>query len=314
MGGAPPPVPGVCTAATTGAFFATSYPGTVSMLYILLAVAFSVAVSILLKLARRAGIDIVQAVGTNYIVASGLTWWLLNGTPRAALDARATWTPLIALGILLPSIFVVMARSVRTVGIVRTDVAQRLSLFVSLFAAFVFLGDTLTPLKGAGIGLALVAVLCVLWRKERGRTEAGSWWAPLLVFAGFGAIDVCFKLIAQAGASFASALLAAFLIAMVLCWLVAFGRAAAGKAALSLRSLGFGIVLGACNFANILFYIRGHQALASEPSLVFASTNVGVVLLGTLVGAFAFREKLSALNWLGIVLAIAAIGVMTLAR
>ena len=284
------------------------------MLYIFLAVAFSVAVSILLKLARRAGIDIVQAVGANYIVASAMAWWLLHATPQAALDARATWTPLIVLGILLPSIFVIMARSVRTVGIVRTDVAQRLSLFVSLIAAFAFLGDTLTPIKGVGIGIALVAVLCVLWRSERGRVEAGSWWAPLLVFAGFGAIDICFKLIAQAGASFPSALLAAFLIAMVLCWLVALGRAITGAAALSLRNLAFGAVLGACNFANILFYIKGHQALANDPSLVFASTNAGVVVLGTLVGAFGFREKLSALNWVGIALAIVAIGVMTQAR
>lgn len=280
------------------------------MLYILLAVAFSVAVSVLLKLARRANVDIVQAVATNYIVAAGLAVWLLGATPQAAVQSDAR-VPLILLGVLLPAIFVVLARSVRSAGIVRTDVAQRLSLFLSLAAAFLLFGEALVPLKVLGIGLALVAVACILWRKER--IERAGWLAPLVVFAGFGAIDICFKLVAQAHAPFPSALLASFLIALVLCWIAVFVRAITRQASLSLRSIGFGVVLGAANFANILFYIRGHQALPNDPSLVFASMNLGVVLLGALVGVLAFREKLSWLNWLGLLIAVVAIGVMTVA-
>ncbi|HEY4294742.1 EamA/RhaT family transporter [Luteibacter sp.] len=280
------------------------------MIYILLAVVFSVAVSVLLKVARKHGIDIVQAVATNYVVAALLAVLLLGATPQAAIEAKATYTPLVLLGVLLPTIFLVLARSVRSAGIVRTDVAQRLSLFLSLVAAFAFLGDTLTGTKSLGIALAFAAVLCVLWRKDRGPVERGGWLAPLAVFAGFGAIDICFKLVAQAGAPFASALLASFLIAMVLCWIAVLMRVAMRAAPITLRSLGFGVLLGMANFANILFYVRGHQALPKDPSLVFASTNVGVVVLGTLVGAFGFRERLAAVNWLGIALAIGAIGVM----
>lgn len=283
------------------------------MIYILLAVVFSVTVSVLLKLARRANIDIVQAVATNYIVAAVLAAWLLKATPQAAIAANATYAPLIVLGVLLPAIFVVLAHSVRTVGIVRTDVAQRLSLFLSLIAAFAFLGDTLTGTKSLGIALAFAAVLCVLWRNDRGNTERSGWIAPLAVFVGFGAIDICFKLVAQAGAPFASALLASFLIAMLLCWIAVLVRAAMRTAPVTARSMGFGVLLGIANFANILFYVRGHQALPKDPSLVFASMNVGVVVLGALVGAFGFRERLAAVNWLGVALAIGAIAVMTTA-
>jgi len=279
------------------------------MIFILLAVAFSVAVSALLKLARRAGVDIVQAVATNYVMAAGLAAWLLGATPQAAFEADAPRVPLLVLGVLLPAIFVVLAYSVRSAGIVRTDVAQRLSLFLSLAAAFLFFGDTLTAQKGVGIVLAVIAVACVLWRGAR--AERSGWVAPVAVFIGFGAIDICFKRVALAGAPFASALLASFLIAMVLCWVVALVRAAMRKAPLSARSIGFGVILGAANFANILFYVRGHQALPHDPALVFAAMNVGVVITGALVGALAFREKLSLLNWLGLGLAIAAIGVMT---
>ncbi|WP_285403351.1 EamA/RhaT family transporter [Luteibacter sp. ME-Dv--P-043b] len=290
------------------------------MFYVVLAIAFSVAVSILLKLARRGQVDMVQAVATNYVVAAALAWLLLDARPQAAMAASDTYAPLLLLGVLLPAIFLVLARSIRSAGIVRTDVAQRLSLVIPLIAAFALLGEVATGRKLLGVTLALVAVVCVLWRRYRGdldpraaglRREPATWLAPLAVFAGFGVIDLCFKLLAKAGAPFASALLVSFLIAMVLCWLVVVGRAIAGAAALSWRSIGFGIVLGAANFANILFYVRAHIALPNDPSLVFAAMNVGVMVLGALVGALAFREKLSWINWGGLVMALAAIAVMT---
>jgi drug/metabolite transporter (DMT)-like permease len=68
--------------------------------------------------------------------------------------------------------------------------------------------------------------------------------------------------------------------------------------------------LGIANFGNILFYIKAHQAIANNPSVVFSSMNIGVIVFGTLVGVFIFREKLSTLNKLGIVLAIIAIAII----
>ena len=67
------------------------------------------------------------------------------------------------------------------------------------------------------------------------------------------------------------------------------------------------LALGSLNFANILFYIRAHQAYSSNPTLVFAGMNIGVIVLGTLVGALAFKEKISTINAAGIVLAVCAI-------
>ncbi|KAG1310760.1 hypothetical protein G6F62_014556 [Rhizopus arrhizus] len=65
-----------------------------------------------------------------------------------------------------------------------------------------------------------------------------------------------------------------------------------------------GVALGLANFGNILTYIRAHQSLPEHPALVFASMNMGVITLGTLVGALAFREPLTRGNLLGIALAL----------
>ena len=68
------------------------------------------------------------------------------------------------------------------------------------------------------------------------------------------------------------------------------------------------------NFFNILFYLKAHRAMADNPSTVFAAMNIGVIILGSLVGIFIFKEKLNKLNYWGLSLALAAILLITLSQ
>ncbi len=52
-----------------------------------------------------------------------------------------------------------------------------------------------------------------------------------------------------------------------------------------------GLLLGVLNFGNILFYIQAHQAMKDDPTLVFTGMNLGVICLGTFVGAFFFEKS-----------------------
>jgi drug/metabolite transporter (DMT)-like permease len=75
-----------------------------------------------------------------------------------------------------------------------------------------------------------------------------------------------------------------------------------------------GWILGIANFGNILFYLKAHQDLANQPSIVFSSMNIGVILLGSAVGIFVFKERLSRLNYAGILLALISIIVLYFAQ
>ena len=79
---------------------------------------------------------------------------------------------------------------------------------------------------------------------------------------------------------------------------------------LTLRNLGHGLLLGALNFGNILFYVRAHQALPHSPATIFAGMNIGVVCLGALVGVLVFGEKTSGWNRMGLALAVLAIALI----
>lgn len=282
------------------------------MYLIALAICCSVLVSVLLKLARRYDVDVGQAVAWNYVAASALTAWVFRPSLDALARPDAPWLGFVGLGLLLPLIFLALGASVRYAGIVRSDAAQRLSLVVSLLAAFLLFGESVRPVKLAGIGLGLVALACMVWRSDVGESERrDAWLWPLAVFAGFAAIDILFKHVARAGTPFAASLQAMFALALAVSFAIQLGRRVAGKTRFTLRNALAGLLLGLANFGNIVFYVRAHQALADRPSLVFAAMNLGVVALGALVGTLAFRERLSRLNLAGVVLAVIAIALAT---
>lgn len=277
------------------------------MLYLIASIVCSVSVSVLLKVARKRKIKIEQAVAVNYIIAIILTMLVLKpdlGNPAQFLP---TWWLFAALGVLLPSVFVIMGRAVDSAGIVKSDAAQRLSLFLPITASFVLFGEKLTEGRLIGIALAFVALFCLLWKSEGGGKKGGGLavQAGLLlgVWGGYGVIDILFKQVAKSGTAFSGNLLVAFCLAAVLM----FGYLFSKSTKWTKEGIIGGVLLGGLNFLNIVTYISAHQAMSENPTLVFAGMNMGVIVLGALVGALAFKEKISSINAAGISVALVAI-------
>ena len=280
------------------------------MLYIFLCICCSVAVSVLLKLARRYQIDVFQAITWNYSIAIVLTWIFLK--PQLTHLASAPFYIYSLLGVLLPAIFVVMAISVFFNGIVRTEIAQRLSLFIPVIASFLLFGEHLTAFKSIGIIIGFAAIVCAIplktQRSPNKRKTPYGWAYLLIVFLGIGIIDVLFKQMASFKAvSFGTSLLLVYIISFILAMFGLAYRFGSKKSKFSWPHILFGWILGIFNFGNILFYIKAQQTLSTKPSLVFSSVDIGVIVFGSVIGLLIFKEKLSLLNKIGIGLAIVAI-------
>ena len=276
------------------------------MIYLIVSILCSVSVSVLLKISRSKKIDIEQAVAVNYLVAVSLTMAVLKPDLSAWQSYLPTWWLFAALGVLLPSVFVIMGRAVQQAGIVKSDAAQRLSLFLPVAASFLIFNETPSVGRLVGLALAFAALFCLLWKEGGGKKSGGtlSQAALLLgVWAGYGIIDILFKQVAKSGTAFGGNLLVAFILAGVLM----FGYLFAKGTKWSVAGILGGLVLGGLNFANIWSYVRAHQVMSENPTIVFAGMNIGVIVLGTLVGALAFREKISTVNMAGIVVAVCSI-------
>ena len=276
------------------------------MIFILISVCFSVFVSVLLKLAKRYNIDNRQAIAWNYTIAGLLTWLIYR--PEIPSMSESIFPIYFILGFLLPSLFVILAFSIRYTGIVKTDIAQRLSLFIPVIASFLLFYEEKSPLKIIGIAIAFMAIIfSIPWKKET-NAKKSFWIYPVLVFIGMGIIDTLFKQIAKTTTiPFTSSLLVVFIIAFVLSFSYLLYLYLFKNMKFTLINMVCGWILGIANFGNILFYLKAHQDLAKQPSLVFSTMNIGVILLGSAVGVFIFREKLSRLNYVGILLALISI-------
>jgi drug/metabolite transporter (DMT)-like permease len=284
------------------------------MLYVFLSICCSVIVSVLLKLAKRYQIDVFQAITWNYSMAILLTWFFFKPTIPSLQNAPVHIY--LGLGVLLPLLFMVMAISVRVAGIVRTDVAQRLSLFIPLLASFLIFGDSLNKLKIIGLIIGFAAILCSIpWQKKTANRKvySNAWIFLLIVFFGIGIIDILFKQVALfKEVPYTTSLFLIYILAFVIALIVLIFRVLTKKTKFSWPHSMFGWILGVANFGNILFYLKAHTSLSKSPSTVFSAMNIGVIALGTLVGLVVFNERLSILNKVGVALAVIAIVVITI--
>lgn len=273
------------------------------MQYLLISIAASVSVGVLLKLARQFGFSIAQAVGVNYPVAAVLTLLLLKPDVSVWQDTLSGAWLFVLLGVLLPTVFVVMGRAVEQAGIVKTDAAQRLSLFLPVLAAFTLFGEVLSAHRALGLVLAFVALLCLLLKSEKARHRDTPALLLLGVWLGYGVIDILLKQFSKIGTAFALNLLVMFVCAAVLMLLYLWRQ----NTRWTLKNVCAGVLLGCLNFTNIYFYLQAHRAYGDNPTLVFAGMNIGVIVLGTLIGSVVFKEKISRINQVGIALALVAV-------
>ncbi|WP_413519549.1 EamA/RhaT family transporter [Psychrobacter glacincola] len=282
------------------------------MMYLTIAVLCSVAVSVLLKVLRQRDIDIRQTIVAGYPVAFLLTWFLLKPDVSGMSALGGAWVIIIALGVLLPAVFIVLGRAIAAVGMVATDAAQRLSLIIPIVAAFLLFGEVLTGTRIFGLLLGFLALGALIYRPQQRQINKQAKYTPLWLFgvwAGYGIIDILFKQVAKQGAAFPLTLFISFGLAGLLLFIYLLIVRVRWQG----NALAAGLLLGALNVGNIYAYIRAHQVLSESPSIVFTGMNVGVIAVATLIGVGVFKESLNRINILGLLLAICCVAVLFLA-
>jgi drug/metabolite transporter (DMT)-like permease len=275
------------------------------MLFLILSIICSVTVGVLFKVARSYNVSQVQIVAWNYVFA--LIFCYLSFSPDLSnLRTLAPWGIYIPIGILLPAIFLFLAASIKQVGIVKTDAAQRLSLFIPILAAWLLFKEDFNILKITALLVGFPALLLIL-TKPSTNTE-NKWIYPAVVLLGFGIIDILFKQIAlYTSLPYTTSLFVVFGIALLIMIGAVVYDVIVTKVPLNFKNIIFGGLVGIFNFGNILFYLKAHKAFAENPSTVFAGMNMGVIVIGSLVGIFVFKEKLTKMNYAGLFLALIAI-------
>ena len=76
------------------------------------------------------------------------------------------------------------------------------------------------------------------------------------------------------------------------------------------KSIIAGIILGIPNFFSIYFILKALSSNVLESSQLYPMANVFIVILSSLAGVILFKEKLSKINAVGILLSVVAIALI----
>jgi drug/metabolite transporter (DMT)-like permease len=288
------------------------------MIYLLLSILTTSSLFVFFKYFERYGISTFQAVVFNYLTASLLGAFINSGSLTADIPAQPWFPFAMVLGLLFISVFNLMAITAQKIGVSVSSVANKMSMIIPVLVAVYLYGDTLSPLKIAGIFTALLAVFFTSARFGRDQvTDAGTAPGfnpvkvlfPLLLFIGSGVLDSLLKF---CEAMFLREDTFGLFITVVfgfafLAGLVVMLLNPAHRKAISAKTVIGGGLLGSVNYFSVLFFLNALQIPTLQSSVTVPVNNIGVVACSTLAAFLIFRERLSSYNWLGIGLSILSI-------
>ncbi len=292
------------------------------MIYLLLSIISSTSIFVIFKFVDKYKVSTFDVIIINYLIASTLGYLISDYSNVDILPLHKNeWLPFaFIIGILFIIMFVIVGRSSQKVGIAITTVASKMSVITPiLFSILYDPADHLTIKKSMGISIALLAVFLTIYRKRKIDFDPHNLYLPVLLFLGMGIVDSVIKFsqhnyVSDALSPLFTAIL--FTIAAITGLTTNLIRRNSFKTLLNKGVLFWGILLGISNYGSIYFLIRAlnHKTEIGIPldgSIVFGINNLGIVGLSVLIGLFFFREKLTRLNWIGILLSFVAIYILS---
>ena len=174
------------------------------------------------------------------------------------------------------------------------------------------------PFKAIGIILALAAVYLVSVKNRSGVIlQNRNLMFPVLVFFGSGLIDTSLNFLQNDFIKdksliplFSSTI---FMTAGVIGIMVLVVQKIKGVLFLEYKNIIAGVVLGIPNYFSIYFLVKALRSNLLDSSGIFTINNVAIVIISTLLGIVFFKEQLSLKNWIGIILAVISIALVSLA-
>ena len=280
------------------------------MIYLVIAILFGSLFAILFKLFQQHGIDSLQAIGVNYVVAAaiGVVGSVAQEAQVVALGSWAPWA--LVAGLFMMAGFVTMNYATRWHGVAVSTIAARVAFVVPVLCAYLFLGSD----EPQWLASVLVIVSLFLIFPSRGVVSSVSqrWFLPLLVFLSYGVanfmLKYCQQLVAQAGGSDADLSLVsafAFVAAIVFTMIYYFSLPSSQRQPFAWRNVWAGLVLGIVNMGCTYFLLKSLMVIDS--AIFYPIYNISIVLIASVVGRWYFGERLSIQQYVGIIIALAAI-------
>jgi drug/metabolite transporter (DMT)-like permease len=266
------------------------------------------------------GISSFQAIVFNYLTCIVTGSFMAGHIPDYSATISVNYAPwAIALGLSFIISFNITALTVRKNGLAVASVANKLSLVIPFLFSLYLYNEEAHILNISGVAIALLAVVLTCYPQQTmGELTKGFSWKymllPLVLFIGSGLIDTGIKYTEQKYVTDNTRddfLVACFTVAFLSGAIIYLIRLLTKEIRFETRAIVAGICIGIPNYLSIWCLVIVLNQYGSRSAAIIPVNNIGIVFVSALVAAFFFREKLSVINWIGIILAILSILMIT---
>lgn len=256
-----------------------------------------------------------QAIVVNYLVCV-ITGVLFIGDVEflGRIQVNEPWVIVsMILGAVFISSFYIMALTTQQMGITVASIASKMSLVIPVMVSMWVLmikSKDYSTINYLGITLAVVAILLASVKKRNGMGKVPSkgslFVLPLVVFILGGAIDTTInytnhKFLPEGESAVFPVLIFASAFILGAIWL------GIRKSQIELKNVVGGAVLGSINFFSLYYLVKSLTYFDNDGAIVYPVLNVGIILVSSFMSVIIFREKLLAVNKLGLLLAVLAV-------
>ena len=271
--------------------------------FLLLAILSSSMISIIMRLSSSKISANLTMIATNYFVCS-LLGAAYAGFDLVRPDVQGFPVTLglgLISGVLYLTSLVMFQSNTNKRGVVLSSVFMKLGLLVPIVASVLFFSEIPTIYQIVGFVIAICAIILINRNGEA--TEKSFGFGLIVMLLLSGGADVMAKIFDVLAPQSLSALYLFynFATACVLCLVLVIRK----KERPGFREFLYGTLMGIPNFFSAKFLLASLTQLPAV--VVYPSFSVATMLIVTLTGVIAFRERLSKLQWTALAAIIVAL-------
>lgn len=289
------------------------------MIYLILAIVSSSLISIFMRLSENHIKNEMGMFMANYALCAALAVGFMDKSAPQLLLGTHDQHLTVILGIITGAFymggFLFLKYNMKYNGIVLSATFMKLGVLIPTIMAIVVFGEVPSVLQIVGIAIAIVAIIIINFEKEPhgsnsiGESKNGNKKILLLVLLLLGGLgdsmsNIFEKLGPDSGKD--GFLLLTFFTAFV----ITIAIVILGKKKLCKADILFGLLVGVPNYFSARFLLASLGSL--EAVIVYPTFSVGTMVVVTIVGVIAFREKISKQKGLALGLIAVAIALLNM--
>lgn len=276
--------------------------------FLLFSILSATCIFIIFRYFKKFDVNNFNAIFINYLAAFVFGILITGPEVFEFPTSKPGWIILVLItGILFVLVFLIMAKSTQIAGITVSSIAGKMSVIIPMTFSIVYYHEQLHLVKIIAIAMAPIGVFLVVMKKNKRQETLNKFSLPILLFLGTGLIDSLLKY-AQAShlqnesvIKFSTYL---FFIAMLTSFISRFFLKNGKRNKITKRDIIGGFLLGIVNFGSLSFIILALRDSGLDSSLLFGINNIAIILLSIISGIMLFKEKLTPINWLGVIVSI----------